>query len=117
MMFESFSVSIASLIFAKLLFVVFIYVRRMILGQEISHSKFSKTVPLDIVSTNVYLEVNLQRIQQKSKESLMFEPFSAIVVYLIFAALLFVGFVSVRNFLLGQEIANSNISKTVSFFI
>ena len=56
LMFELVSASVASLIFVTLLFVAFvgfIDVRRMILGQEISYSKLSKTVPLAIISLTV----------------------------------------------------------------
>ena len=55
-MFELVSASVASSIFVTLLFVAFvgfIDVRRMILGQEISYSKLSKTVPLAIISLTV----------------------------------------------------------------
>ena len=47
----------------------------------------------------------------------MFELASFRVLYMIFAALLFVGFVAVQNVILGKETFYSNISKTVSFFI
>ena len=45
----------------------------------------------------------------------MLELVSVRVVILIFAELLFVGFVAVCHVLLGQEKIYSNISKTVSF--
>ena len=48
-MFELVSVSVASLIFAALVFVGFVAVRRMLLVQEILHYKISKTVPLVII--------------------------------------------------------------------
>ena len=57
LMFELISASFASSIFVTLLFVAFagfIDVRRMILGQEISYSKLSKTVPLSIIPPTVF---------------------------------------------------------------
>ena len=55
-MFELASGRVAPLIFGMLLFVRFIDVRRMLLGQEISYSKLSKTVPLIIISITVLEE-------------------------------------------------------------
>ena len=48
-MFECVSVSVLSSIFATLLFVGFIAVLRMLIGQEILYYKLSKTVPLAII--------------------------------------------------------------------
>ena len=45
----------------------------------------------------------------------MLELVSVNIVYLVFAALLFIGFVYVCHVLLGQEILYSNISNIVSF--
>ena len=73
---------VASLIFSTLLFVGFISVCRMVLGQEILYSKISKNVPLDIIL----------RKEHKSQKVLMFELFPVSIAYLIFSMLLYVQF-------------------------
>ena len=53
LMFELASVSVASWIFVELLFVGFVDVRRMLLGQEMSYSKLFKTFPLAVILPTV----------------------------------------------------------------
>ena len=102
-----------SSIFAKLLFVGFVAVCRMLLGQERLYYNISKTAPLDFISP----AGNLQKKEYKSQSSLMLEPVSVSFVCLILANLLSVGFVYVRRMLTGQGMSYFNIYKTVPLAI
>ena len=53
LVFEPVSVSVASSIFVTILFVGFVDMCRMLLGQERSYSKLSKTVSLAVISPTV----------------------------------------------------------------
>ena len=61
--------------------------------------------------------MKLRKKEHESKKFLMFELVSVRIVSLIFATLLFVGFVAVHPVLLGKEISYYNISYTTPLAI
>ena len=55
--------------------------------------------------------MKLQRKEHKPQKAFMFEVVSVSVASLIFAILLFVGFIALHRMILGQERSYYNISK------
>ena len=61
--------------------------------------------------------MKVKRKRKKPQKYLMFDLVSVRVVSSIFTAILFIGFVAVRNVLLGKEILYYNISQNVPLSI
>ena len=115
-MFELVSVSVAYSIFAVLLLVRFIYVRHMLLCQEMFHCNFSK-LSLRLLFCHQFSRIEAANETTKiQRVPFVWARFSHRFFY-IFVVLVFVGFAAVGRVLQRQEISHYNISKTISFYL